>query len=500
MTLGHQRSAIGARYRGATMLVVGLGISGTATLRYLAAQGADLCVTDSRAAPAGIEALRTEFADASFCLGGFAASQPLTHYTEAVVSPGVDLREPFVQQLIAAGVSVVGEVELFAREINALADTGAKAPAVIGITGSNGKSTVTTLVGEMAKASGLVTAVGGNLGTPAIALLADDVEVYVLELSSFQLETTHSLRCTAATILNLSEDHLDRHGDMDAYAAAKARIFNGCGFIVGNRDDAAVMALLPAQETRWSFGLTPPDWQAMRSGDHALAYFAKGTLEGAADDCIGLYARPPKHFADAPARIAQPLLPVSEVKIAGSHNLCNVMAAVALSFAFPVATSASDDAAAALRAIGQFNGLPHRCAFVAEINGARYYNDSKGTNVGSTLAAIHGLPAPVIWLGGGQGKGQDFTPLAAALAAKADAAIVFGEDAAAIEAAILGSVPVYREPTMAAAITRARSLAGEGASVLLSPACASFDQFKSYVDRGQQFEAAVRALAPEVRA
>jgi UDP-N-acetylmuramoylalanine--D-glutamate ligase len=500
------------------LLVVGLGLSGVSALRYLARQGADLVVTDSRPEPKDGAVMQAEYPQFEYRFGGFSAPEPLSQFVEAVVSPGVDLREPFLQQLRDAGVAIVGDVELFARHLAGIGngesgivedemvasvpipDSRFPIPKVIGITGSNGKSTVTTLVGEMAKATGLVTAVGGNLGTPALDLLADGVELYVLELSSFQLETTHSLRCTAATILNLSEDHLDRHGSMAAYAAAKARIFKDCRFVVGNRDDAAVMALLPEQETRWSFGLTPPDWQAMQSGDHALAYFAKGTLEGAGDDCIGLYARPPKQYTDAPARIAQPLLPVSEVKIAGSHNLCNVMAAVALSFAFPVATSASDDAAAALRAIGQFKGLPHRCAFVAEINGARYYNDSKGTNVGSTLAAIQGLPAPVIWLGGGQGKGQDFSPLAAALAAKADAAIVFGEDAAAIEAAILGSVPVYREPTMAVALRRAHSLAGQGASILLSPACASFDQFKSYLDRGQQFEAAVRSLAGEAKA
>ena len=468
-------------------LVVGLGLSGVSALRYLVRAGAAVTVTDSRTEPAGIEALKKEFAEVSFQLGAFGAPEPLTQFTEAVVSPGVDLREPFVQQLVAANVPVIGDVELFAR--------AAKAP-VIGITGSNGKSTVTTLLGEMAKATGLVTAVGGNLGTPALDLLADEVELYVLELSSFQLETTHSLRCKAATVLNISEDHLDRHGTMATYTAAKARILEGCGFVVLNRDDAAVMALAPTDAaTRWTFGLDAPEWSSLRPGDHHLALFRKGSLEGIDHDVIGLRAMPPAGMVGAPERFEQGLYPASEVKIAGSHNACNVMAAIALSFAFPVATSASDDVTAALKAIGEFTGLPHRCAFVAEIAGARWYNDSKGTNVGSTLAAIKGLPAPVVWLGGGQGKGQDFSPLAPALAAKGSAAVLFGEDAAKIEESILGSLPVYREATMQAAVARARTLTTQGASVLLSPACASFDQFKNYLDRGEKFEAAVRALA-----
>lgn len=443
------------RYSGKRMLVVGLGLSGVSALRYLAREDADLVVTDSRAGPAGHQQLTAEFSRYEFRLGGFSAPEPLSQFSEAVVSPGVSLDEPFVQALRAAGVPVVGDIELFARH--------ARAP-VIGITGSNGKSTVTTLVGEMAKAAGLKVGVGGNLAPPALDVLSDSAQLYVLELSSFQLETTHTLRCRAAAVLNLSEDHLDRHGSMAAYGAAKARIFNGCQVAVINRDDVATRLNSDAARRRLSFGLDAP----RAPGEYGLIE-QRGEL----------------WLATARDRI----LPLSALKIAGLHNAANVLAALAL------IEAADIPRATVLRALQDFRGLPHRCAFVAEIDGARYYNDSKGTNVGSTLAAVRGLPSPLIWLGGGQGKGQDFSPLAGALAAKGSAAVLFGEDADKIEAAIDGALPVYREASMADALRRARTLTLPGASVLLSPACASFDQFKSYVDRGQQFEAAVRELA-----
>lgn len=443
------------RYVDKRMLVVGLGLSGASALRYLAREGASIAVTDSRPAPSGIEALRAMFQNVSFHLGGFDAPAPLNQFSEAVVSPGVDLRDPFIQKLVAARVPIIGDIELFAR--------AAKAP-VIGITGSNGKSTVTTLVGAMARAAGIKVAIGGNLGQPALELLQDEPKLYVLELSSFQLDTTHSLRCKAAAVLNISEDHLDRHGTMAAYAAAKARIFNGCEVAVTNRDEAATRQGADQARRKLSFGLDAP----RAPGEFGLA------------DQRGEVA-----LATARDR----LLPINQLKIAGLHNAANALAALAL------IEAADLPRATALRALQEFRGLPHRCALVAEISSASYYNDSKGTNVGSTLAAIRGLPAPVIWLGGGQGKGQDFGPLAVALAQKGLAAVLFGEDAELIEAAVFGSVPVYREATMQAALARARALALPGTSVLLSPACASFDQFKSYVDRGEQFEAAVTAMA-----
>ncbi|NKF22927.1 UDP-N-acetylmuramoyl-L-alanine--D-glutamate ligase [Solimonas marina] len=448
----------GRRYDGQRVLVVGLGLSGASALRYLAREGADLVVTDSRAAPKGIEDLRAQYPRFEFRLGAFSAPQPLSQFATAVVSPGVPLDAPFVKELVAAGVEIVGDVELFARALDT-SPAACRPPRVIGITGSNGKSTVTTLVGEMAKAAGLRVAVGGNLGTPALDLLGDDVELYVLELSSFQLETTHTLCCVAATVLNLSQDHLDRHGTMEHYGRVKARIFSGCAHAVVNRDDAAVMALAPADAT--TFGLDAPTvgHYGLRDGQASLA---------AGDDA---------------------LLPVAELKIFGLHNAANALAALALADAAGIAREAS------LVALRAFGGLPHRCEFVATVDGVGYFNDSKGTNVGSTLAALNGLPAPIVWLGGGQGKGQSFVELREALARKGRAAVLFGEDAGAIEHDIFGALPIWREADMSGALQRARALAEAGDRVLLSPACASFDQFKSYVDRGEQFRAAVGALA-----
>ncbi len=454
MTNANRQVNAGNRYSGQRMLVVGLGLSGVSALRYLVRAGADVVVTDSRTAPSGIDALRAEFPDVAFHLGAFIAPQPLVQFAEAVVSPGVSLAEPFVRELIEAGVPIVGDVELFAR--------AAGATPVVGITGSNGKSTVTTLVGEMARAAGVKVAVGGNLGTPALDLLADGVELYVLELSSFQLETTHTLRCKAATILNLSQDHLDRHGSMAHYGSVKARIYSGCEIAVVNRDDAATAA---SNLSVRSFGLDAPQVQ----GQYGLV--GQGSELGLA-------------VAGSPA-----LIQLSELRIFGLHNAANALAALAL------ADAAGIDRVASLRALKAFGGLSHRCEFVGELQGVRYFNDSKGTNVGSTLAALNGLPAPIVWLGGGQGKGQSFTGLREPLARQGRAAVLFGQDAGLIENDIIGALPVYREADMSSALQRARVLAQTGDQVLLSPACASFDQFRSYVDRGDQFRAAVRALA-----
>ena len=440
-----------SRYAGKHMLVVGLGASGASALRYLVREGARVTATDSRAAPAGLAELLQQFPDVAFHCGAFAAPAPLSQYAEAVLSPGVALDEPFVRELAAAGVPLAGDVELFARAANA---------PVIGITGSNGKSTVTTLVGEMALAAGLRAGIGGNLGTPALDLLRDDAQLYVLELSSFQLETTHSLRCVAATILNLSQDHLDRHGTMEHYGAIKARIFERCDTAVTNREDAAVMGLSP--QVAISFGTDAP----------AQGHY--GLLDQGGDAWLSAGN--------------ERLLKLSELKIYGLHNAANALAALALADAAGIPREAS------LRALRAFGGLAHRCQFVAEIDGVQYFNDSKGTNVGSTLAALNGLPEGIVWLAGGQGKGQSFIELRAALAAKGRAAILFGEDAGRIEADVYGALPVYREPDMLAALARARGLAQRGDRVLLSPACASFDQFKSYVDRGNRFRAAVEAM------
>lgn len=442
------------RYDGQKILVAGLGASGVAAVRYLLSEGADVSVWDATGSPPKLADIRDHIPSAQNFCGNSVSELPLARIQTAVLSPGISLASELAMALKAAGIEVIGDIELFARAAN---DAGVP---VIGITGSNGKSTVTTLVGEMAKAAGLRVGVGGNLGPAALSLLKPDAQLYVLELSSFQLETTTSLRCKAATILNLSQDHLDRHVTMENYGRIKASIFNCCEHSIANRDDAAVMALAPKTVT--TFGIDKPTPQ-----QYGLAETAQGLSL--------MYGN-------------EALLPQSALKIFGSHNAANALAALALADAVGIAREAS------LRALQAFAGLPHRCEFVADVNGVSYFNDSKGTNVGSTVAAIIGLPAPIVWLAGGQGKGQDFSELRDPLSRKGRAAILFGEDATKIEQDISGALPVYREVDMFAALKRAHSMAVSGDRVLLSPACASFDQFKSYVDRGEKFKAAVLAL------
>lgn len=442
-----------ARYDGQRFLVAGLGASGVSAVRYLLSEGADVHVWDATRLPPKWQDSGLNLSNNKFFCGQNVTDLPLNTFDAGVLAPGISLDSELALALQKAGVEVIGDIELFARAANA---------PVIGITGSNGKSTVTTLVGQMAKAAGWRVGVGGNLGTPALDLLRDDAQLYVLELSSFQLETTHSLRCRAATILNLSQDHLDRHGTMERYAEAKARIWDGCEIAIGNRDDAAVMEL----------------------GGHGLRSF--GLARPRDDDEYGLIADAHGTWL---ARGDSRAINVEELRIYGTHNWANALAALALADAAGIPRGASTEA------LREFRGLAHRCEFVREVSGIAYFNDSKGTNVGSTVAALKGLPAPIVWLAGGQGKGQDFSELRAPLAEKGRAAILFGEDAARIENDVFGALPIYREADMQAALTRARRLAQAGDRVLLSPACASFDQFKSYVDRGNQFRAAVESLS-----
>jgi len=436
------------------MLVAGLGASGVAAVRYLLSEGADVCVWDATGAPPKLAEISQKISAANNYCGRKVSELPLQSWKTAVLSPGISLASDLAVALQAVGVEMIGDIELFARAANDV-----DVP-VIGITGSNGKSTVTTLVGEMAKAAGLRVGIGGNLGPPALDLLNPDAQLYVLELSSFQLETTTSLRCKAATILNLSQDHLDRHITMENYGRIKASIFNGCDHSIVNRDDVAVMALAPKRVT--TFGIDKPAAQ-----QYGLAETAQGLSLVYGEEVV----------------LAQ-----SALKIFRLHNAANALASLAL------ADAAGIPRAASIAALKTFAGLPHRCEFVAEVAGVSYFNDSKGTNVGSTMAAINGLPAPIVWLAGGQGKGQDFSELSEPLARKGRVAILFGEDAAKIENDIAGALPVYREVDMFAALKRASSIAVSGDRVLLSPACASFDQFKSYVDRGEKFRAAVKAL------
>ena len=376
-----------------------------------------------------------------------------------VVSPGVALATPQIQQAIAHGVPVVGDVELFARYKPA----GAK---VIAITGSNGKSTVTTLVGNMCRAAGLKTVVAGNIGLPVLDTLTGEVpDIYVLELSSFQLETTASLDAAAATVLNLSEDHMDRYDSMADYAAAKARIFSGNGVQVLNRQDA------------WSAGMALPGRQQVSFGlDSATTAHDYGLLVDGTETWL--------------TRGNTRLIATAELKIAGLHNAANALAALALCHA------AGLHDAPLLTALRDFKGLPHRVEWVAEIDGVAFYDDSKGTNVGASCAALDGLPQKVVLIAGGDGKGQDFSPLLAAASRNARAVVLIGRDAGLIESALKpAALPLLKADTLPAAVSMAFDAARPGDAVLLSPACASFDMFRNYLHRAEVFRAAVQGLA-----
>ena len=440
-------------------LVVGLGKTGVSCARYLRAQGVSVAVTDSRANPPGLAELRRELPEVQVFTGGF---QPpiFAAAAELVVSPGVPVAEPLIQEALARGVPVLGDVALFAR--------AARAP-VCAITGSNGKSTVTTLLDLMAQASGRRVAVGGNLGEPVLDLLNDAVELYVVEVSSFQLETTPQLHAKAAVCLNISPDHLDRYPSLDAYVAAKARVYGDAEVAVINRDDPRVCAMPRKAGREIGFTLGGP-----ASGDYGL---------GHRDGVPWL------------SRGTEPLMPTDQVLIPGRHNLANALAALAL------AEACALDLEACLEALRRFRGLDHRSQLVTERRGVRWFDDSKGTNPGATVAALEGLVPPgaghrAVLIAGGDGKGADFTPLRRAVDRTARAVVLIGRDAPRIAEALKGRAEMRRATDMAEAVALAAELARPGDCVLLSPACASFDMFENYEHRGRAFAEAVRGLTP----
>jgi UDP-N-acetylmuramoylalanine--D-glutamate ligase len=440
-------------------VIMGMGKTGTACARFLAQHQVKVVVMDNRIEPPGLSTLQ----QSSFpitCLTGCFDAEQLAQATEIIISPGISQREPALTLAQAKGVPIISEIELFARYVNA---------PVVAITGSNGKSTVTTLVGEMAKQAGWQVRVGGNLGIPAIELLSFPApDLYVLELSSFQLETTYSLNPKAAVVLNISEDHMDRYQYLDEYIAAKQLIYRGDGVVVINADDPRVVAMLPPQRRSLSFSL-----QA-NQGDFSVAQH-QGEL----------------YLVRVQATVVTPLLPAKAVKLPGSMMRANVLSALALGEAVGLPMLPM------LETIQSFTGLPHRCVWVANTQGVDWYNDSKGTNVGATIAAIQNLDKSghVILIAGGEGKGADFTPLAHVVSQHCRACVLIGRDAPLIAAAIGKSVAVYYAQSMAAAVIQAATLAQPGDAVLLSPACASFDMFNNYEHRGQVFETAVHQLA-----
>ena len=439
-------------------VVVGLGKTGASCLRYFAKHGVPVSATDTRRAPPGLAELGALAQSLDVRLGGFDLSL-LDGASQVVMSPGVSLNEPIAVAARERGIEVLGDVELFARDVRS---RGTHTP-VIGITGTNGKSTVTTLVAHMAKAAGRSVLAGGNLGEPALDLLEQPTpDLYVLELSSFQLETTTSLTLQAAVVLNVTADHLDRYASVADYANAKARIYAGSRTLVLNADDPWVMAMHKgrgAQAVTFSIEREDTDYSLLR---------AEGRLQL--------------------ARKGVALLDVSRMKIPGLHNAANALAALALGEAVGLPMPAMLDA------LQSFTGLAHRSAWVADIDGVRYIDDSKGTNVGATLAAVAGMPGPLVMIAGGEGKGQDFTPLAAAFRGKVRETVLIGKDAGAIAQVLKGVCATRLAASMEEAVMLARRAAQPGDTVLLSPACASLDMFRDYNQRGDVFAAAVKAL------
>ena len=433
----------------ARTLIVGLGKTGLSCARFLAARGLPVAVVDSRDQPPGLEALRKELPGVALFTGGFDKAA-FDAADRLIVSPGVSVRQPMIQAAVARGVELVGDIELFARYA---------AHPVVAITGSNGKSTVTAMLAAMASACGKRAAVGGNFGTPALDLLDRDVELYILELSSFQLETTSSLVPVAALVLNISADHLDRYDGIDDYASAKRRIYAHAERRIFNLDDAAVMA--------------------MDSGDRAAAYFTLGAPR--ADDQFGLREHAGGEWL---AKGGERLMAVGELPLPGRHNQANALAALALGKA------AGLPMAGMLDGLRRFRGLPHRTQYVAEIDGVRWYNDSKGTNPGATIAALNGFAeheGRIVLIAGGQCKNADFTDLAVVARRACKAVVLFGQDAGRIAPVLDASRPPMRAADLREAVALAAEQARPGDIVLLSPACASFDMFSGFEDRGEQF-------------
>ena len=443
-------------------LIAGLGKTGHSIARYLQRRNTSFVAFDTRTTPAGVVEFNAEFPGVDV----YSASLPAALYKQLgaiISSPGVALDHPVMQAAIEMGIPVLGDIECFAREVNA---------PVIAITGTNGKSTVTTLVGEMAVAAGLSVAVAGNIGTPVLDLLDDAVhyDLWVLELSSFQLDLTSSLAPVAATILNVTPDHLDRHHDLAAYVAAKQRVYHNARFLLYNREDNLTTPVeddTPDAHSS-SFGLDAPrektiEWGLIKDGTtHYLAYGQ------------------------------EKLMPVDALRIKGRHNWSNALAACALAHAAGIGFTPMIDV------LQRFSGLPHRSQWVRTLDGVDWINDSKGTNIGATISAISGIggsmQGKIILIAGGQGKGADFSELRTPMTDYVRSLVLIGEDADKMEQALSASVQVLRAPSLDDAVNMARFEAKPGDVVLLSPACASLDMFRDFNHRGDVFTAMVNAL------
>ena len=437
------------------VVIVGLGKTGLSCVRYLSKQGLKIAVVDSRTQPPELSALKKEYETVPVYLGEISKTVLLAA-EQIILSPGVSIDNEAVKQAINNGIPVNGDIELFCRQ--------AKAP-IIAISGSNGKSTVTTLVAEMTKRTGLKTSVGGNLGTPALDLLEEGIpDLYVLELSSFQLETTFSLNAHASVVLNVSPDHMDRYSDLNDYAEVKRKLYSGNGLMVINQDDQIVKSMSDESRKIVSFSLTKPaenDYGIVKEKDDV--WLCQGNKK---------------------------IIKQSELKIKGEHNVANALAAMALASSMDVP---NDVMASTLR---EFSGLAHRCQWVTTLNGVSWYNDSKATNVGACIASIKGLceEGYIILIAGGDSKGADLSSLAPVLKQHVKHVLLFGVDADKLADVVRSHTSYKLVDDLEEAVKQANQIAETGDRVLLAPACASLDMFEDYQQRGDAFVAAVKAL------
>lgn len=432
------------------IVVVGLGLTGLSVVRYCSKKDIVPVVVDSRIHPPGEEELKQQYPDVEFCFGVF-NKDSLATAKQLIVSPGVSVNSAEISYAKSQGVEVIGDIELFAREADA---------PVIAITGSNGKSTVTTLVGEIFKHAGWKAGVGGNIGVPALDLLHQDNQVYILELSSFQLETTQSLKPEASVILNISEDHLDRYDSYQHYAQTKQKIYQHAVHSVVNRDDSLVAAMAGSKSI--GFTLSAPE-----NNDFGLKKINEQLWIFKGEEAV---------------------VDTSKLFISGLHNIANVMASLALCDSFDLPTEK------VIEAIKSFTGLPHRMQCIAVANDIKWIDDSKATNVGAAEAAINGLDGKVILIAGGESKDSDLSALKEPVTQHVKAMILIGRDASLLESACEGATQILHASCMYDAVLKARELSQPGDNVLLSPACASFDMFKNYQHRGEVFKDAVKAV------
>jgi len=485
-------------YAGKHALVLGLGESGLAIAHWLADAGVRLRVADTRAFPDRLTTLRENIPTAEFISGEFTSSL-VDGINFIVLSPGLSPRNELVPVLTAAeekNIPVWGEIELFAQALVALKERCEYQPKIIAITGTNGKTTATRLTGELCRAAGLSVNVAGNISPAALDVLREAIatdslpDVWVLELSSFQLYSTYTLRADAATVLNITQDHLDWHGDMNEYAKAKERIFGSDTVRVLNRDDARVMKMTSLDVPNTTFGIdapTEPDAFGLIE-EHGMRWL----VQAISSDDEGEKKKRGKQKEPAEIFINR-LMPADALKIRGLHNASNVLAALALCRAIDLPL------APLLHAARQYQGEPHRVEAIATIRGVDYIDDSKGTNVGATMAAINGLGSAtksnLILIAGGDGKGQDFAPLVKPVTRYVRAVMLIGKDGPAIRAVLANTgIDLIDCWTLEQAVERAAEIAIEGDVVLLSPACASFDMFTNYAHRAQVFSDAVREL------